>query len=138
MCCGFLLNSLYMIEKGGVPLRQIKAVYELRIACQCGFMPQLVMCSGCGKYEGPGFYLDPEDGRLLCHDCAIRAGVNSNLDEAALKAVRHICLADDRKIFSFRIAEKSGKILSAVAERYLFYRLGSAPKSYDFLKTVLE
>ena len=133
-----LLNSLYMIEKGSIPLRQIKAVYELRVACQCGFMPQLVMCSGCGRYEGPGFYLDPEDGRLLCHECAIRAGQNSNLDEAALKAVRHICLADDKKIFSFRISEKSGRILSAIAERYLLYRLGSAPKSYDFLKTVLE
>ena len=60
-----------------------------------------------------------------------------NLDPGALYAVRHICLADDAKIFSFRISEQSGKKLAQLAEQYALVHLEGAPKSYAFLKTVL-
>lgn len=133
-----LLNSLYLAAENKAPVPQIKAVYELRLCSECGFLPQLLMCKGCGLYEGGDFYLDPQDGRLLCADCVAKEGGRPNLDAGALYAVRHICLANDKKIFSFRISGQSSHKLCHIAERYALAHMEGIPKSYSFLKSVME
>ncbi len=132
-----LLNCLYMINENRTDLRVIKAVFELRTMSECGFMPQLVCCRDCGAYEGSAFYLDLQEGHLLCADCAAKAGKSCNLDRGALFALRHICLVDDKKIFAFKISVGSLAKLSIAAERYALTHLDKPLKSYDFLKTVL-
>ena len=133
-----LLNCLYMISEHKADLRAIKAVFELRTMSECGFLPQLVCCRDCGTYDaGDAFYLDVQDGYLLCADCAAKAGKRCNLDRNALFALRHICLVEDKKIFSFKISVGSLEKLAAVAEQYALTHLDKPLKSYDFLKTVL-
>ena len=69
-----VLNSLYMINEHRTDLRVIKAVFELRTMSECGFMPQIVCCRDCGTYdEGDAFYLDAQEGHLLCASCAAKA-----------------------------------------------------------------
>ena len=105
---------------------------------ECGFLPQLVCCRDCGTYDaGDAFYLDVQEGYLLCADCAAKAGKRCNLDRNALFALRHICLVEDKKIFSFKISVGSLEKLAAVAEQYALTHLDKPLKSYDFLKTVL-
>ena len=132
-----VLNSLYMISEHRTDLRVIKAVFELRTMSECGFMPQIVCCRDCSAYDGAAFYLDVQEGHLLCADCAAKAGKTGNLDQGALYALRHICLVDDKKIFAFKISVGSLEKLSAVAERYALTHLDKPLKSYDFLKTLL-
>ena len=132
-----LLNCLYMISENKADLRVIKAVFELRTMSECGFMPQIVCCLDCGIYDGDAFYLDVQEGHLLCADCAAKARKSCNLDQGALYALRHICLVDDKKIFAFKISLGSLEKLSAVAERYALVHLDKPLKSYDFLKSVL-
>ena len=126
-----------MISEKKADLRVIKAVFELRTMSECGFLPQLVYCRGCGAYDGPAFYFDPAEGCLLCESCAQKAGKQCNLDAGALFALRHICLVEDKKIFAFRISMGSLAKLSAVAEQYALIHLDKPLKSYDFLKSVL-
>ena len=118
-------------------LRVIKAVFELRTMSECGFMPQIVCCRDCGVYDGAAFYLDVQEGHLLCADCAAKQGKTCNLDQGALYALRHICLVDDKKIFAFKISVGSLEKLAAVAERYALIHLDKPLKSYDFLKSLL-
>lgn len=132
-----LLNCLYMISEKKADLRVIKAVFELRTMSECGFLPQLVCCKVCKKYEDPAFYLDLQEGDLLCADCAQKAGKRCNLDTGALYALRHICLVEDKKIFAFKISLGSLAKLSTVAEQYALTHLDKPLKSYDFLKSVL-
>ena len=132
-----LLNCLYMINENKTDVRVIKAVFELRTMSQCGFMPQLVYCRDCGIYDGPAFYLDVQEGYLLCSGCAQKAGKSCNLDQGALYALRHICLVEDKKIFAFKISVGSLAKLSAVAEQYALTHLDKPLKSYSFLKSVL-
>lgn len=126
-----------MISEGKTDLHVVKAVFELRTMSECGFLPQLVCCKICEKYDGPAFYLDPQEGILLCEDCAKKVGKTCNLDMGALYALRHICLVEDKKIFAFKISVGSLAKLSAVAERYALTHLDKPLKSYDFLKSVL-
>ena len=93
-----LLNCLYMISEGKTDLHVVKAVFELRTMSECGFLPQLVCCKICEKYDGPAFYLDPQEGILLCEDCAKKAGKTCNLDMGALYALRHICLVGRHRL----------------------------------------
>ena len=86
-----------MISESKTDLRVIKAVFELRTMSECGFMPQIVCCRDCSAYDGAAFYLDVQEGHLLCADCAAKAGKTCNLDQGALYALRHICLVDDKK-----------------------------------------
>lgn len=132
-----LLNCLYMINENKTDVRVIKAVFELRTMSQCGFLPQLVYCRDCGVYDGESFYLDVQEGYLLCADCAHRAGKSCNLDRGALYALRHICLVEDKKIFAFKISVGSLAKLAAVAEQYALTHLDKSLKSYSFLKSVL-
>lgn len=133
-----LLNCLYMISEGKRPPRQLKAIYELRTMTLAGFMPSILACDDCGKYEDSEFYLDPLEGRLLCADCAGKENHIPNLDAGAFYAVRHICLCEDNKLFSFSLSQDSLKNLSRVTEQYLLAHLERGVRSLDFLKTVLE
>ena len=90
-----------------IPGAQLKAIYELRALTLAGYMPDVLACAGCGKYDGGEFYLDPVEGRLLCADCAEKAHHITNLDNGALYALRHICLAEDKKLFGFKISPES-------------------------------
>lgn len=132
------LNTLYMISEGKRPLRQLKAIYEMRAMCLAGYMPHILACDTCGRYDGMDFYLDTAGGSLLCADCAAKAGRSPNLDPGALYALRHICLADDGKLFNFTLTDASTRRLDDVCERYLLANLDHGLKSLDFLKTVLE
>ena len=133
-----LLNSLYLISEQKKPLAQIKAVYELRSVCEAGYMPALLCCKSCQKYDGGNFYFDVGAGDLLCGDCAEAQGIVPNLDEGALVALRHIALVEDKKVFSFTLSQKSLEKLSRVTERYAAARLDKPLKTLDFLHSVLE
>ena len=133
-----LLNCLYMISERHYPCVQLKAIYELRALTLAGYMPDVLACAGCGKYDGGDFYLDPVEGRLLCADCAEKARHITNLDNGALYALRHICLAEDKKLFGFKISPESLQELSRTGEQYTLAHLEHGLKSLDFLKSVLE
>lgn len=133
-----LLNCLYMIGEQKRPIRQIKAIYEMRTMTLAGYMPGLLACEDCGKYDGGAFYLDEREGMLYCAACAEKHRKQPNLDEGALYAVRHICLSEMPKLFAFLLSDKSLSHLTSVSERYLLAHLEQRPKSLDFLNTVLE
>ena len=99
-CLRLLLNTLYMTAEQKRPLRQLKAIYEMRTMTQAGYMPGVLACDVCARYDGCDFYLDPVAGRLLCADCAAKEHRAPNLDPGALYALRHICLAEDAKLFN--------------------------------------
>ncbi len=133
-----LLNSLYLISENKKPLDQIKAVFELRAISEAGYLPALLCCRDCSRYEGGAFYLDPEEGYLLCEDCAAKASRRPNLDAAALTATRHIALVEDKRIFSFTLAPASMKRLAQVTELYAARHMDKPLKSLEFLKGVWQ
>lgn len=137
-CLRLLLNTLYMTAEQKRPLRQLKAIYEMRTMTQAGYMPGVLACDVCARYDGCDFYLDPVAGRLLCADCAAKEHRTPNLDPGALYALRHICLAEDAKLFNFTLTDQSQRRLGRVCEQYVAAHLDYQPKSLEFLHGVLE
>lgn len=136
------LNTLYVLAGGREPLAKVKAVYELRLMCAIGQMPDLVACRECGRYEGD-IYLLPGEGRLLCASCAASQPQEVleqaiPLNRTVLAALRYIVFAQDKKIFQFHVNGENMRYLGQVTEQYLLYRLDRRFSSLDFLKTVME
>ena len=125
-----MLNSLHIICKKARPLSQVKAVFEMRIMCLAGYMPDILMCSGCGKYEDDTMFFDFSKTTLLCKNCSDGSG--RRIDLALLRALRHICYSEHEKIFNFSLSEESCKNLSSLTQDYLLSKAKRSFKTLDF------
>lgn len=132
-----MLNSLYLMSEGKRPEALVKPCLEMRMAAMAGYMPDLVMCRGCGKYANEVMYFIPRTGQIQCPVC--RADVSDGavaLSEAALTALRHTVYADDDKLFSFSLGEEGLRALNAASEAYIQYRFEKEFKTLQFYKTI--
>ena len=132
-----ILNSLYLLCRGTKPPSLIKAAFELRMTALCGFMPDLVCCSQCGVYEHEQMAFLPDEGSLICGDCA---GISKKriivTSLGATAAMRHCVYADFDKLFAFTVSEQSLKILEKAAEEYVLNCLERGFNTLDFYKTI--
>ena len=131
------LNSFYLLSEGKKDPGLVKAVFEMRSFSESGFMPDLLACYGCGKYEDERLHFDVFQGNFYCTDCAREKGLFLNIDLAALAAIRHIVLSADEKVFNFTLAGNCLVLLQQVAEDYVQAHVDYSPKSLAFLKTIL-
>ena len=58
------------------------------------------------------------------------------MDKGALFAVRYICLAEDKKIFGFRISPRSAELLYAAAEEYAMAHMDKKINSLKYLRSL--
>lgn len=141
------LNTLYMLCKSEKSTEHIKAVFEIRLACICGFTPDVFSCSSCGK-EGNYLYLDVMNGICLCPDCFGQTG-NENaagdlgtanvilpLRDEVLMGMRYVIGASPKRIFSFSLSQESEDELCRVSEKYLLNHIERGFKTLDFYKNV--
>lgn len=133
-----ILNSLHFLtkEKRYPPL--IKAITELRAAAVAGFMPNLVACDGCGKFEDDIMYFDISEGRLLCADCKAQPNGLIPLDRTLLSAMRHIVYSEFSRLYSFTIPNDSANRLSEITGKYITLQTDHRFAALDFYNTVKE
>ena len=131
------LNSFYLLSEGKKDPALVKAVFELRSFSESGFMPDLLACCNCGKYEDERLHFDAFHGHFYCKDCAGEKRLVLNIDTATLAAMRHIALSTDDKVYNFTLTGNSLVLLQHAAEEYVMAHLDYVPKSLAFLKTVL-
>ena len=129
-----MLNSLHFLtkEKKYPPL--IKAITELRTAVISGYMPNLLACDNCGKFEDVKMYFSIENGTLYCNDC----GSNSNgipIDRTILSAIRHITFSEFKNLYYFEIPQSSADVLSKITSKYLVTQTDSKFYSLEFYKS---
>ena len=131
------LNALYALSRELYPEAHIKAVFELKLMCLCGFEPQLERCPACGKEppEDPVFSLN--GGGVHCRSCPPgAAGVSLPLSGETLDAMRFIAAAPPKRIFSFQIPEASERQLGDVCEAYAAVQLERGFGALDYWKSV--
>lgn len=124
-----LLNALHYLATDARPLPIIKAVTELRLLCQAGYMPAVAACSNCNADGGAWF--SPLHGVLLCDNCK---GTHSCLpvSPGVLAALRHIVYAPFEKCFAFSLPDGDAAALADLAERFLLAQLGRSFNTLEF------
>ena len=133
-----VLNALHFLCRGARPQPVLKAIVELRMLSEAGFMPNLAYCAHCGAYEAERVYFKVGRGELYCDGCFIDNGDPwVPLSPGALTAARHIVFADFEKVFSFSLAPGAQEELSAAAEAYTVQILQKRPRTLDFYHSLL-
>ena len=129
------LNALHLLETGKRPQPFLKAVMELRLMSISGYMPDLTGCAVCGTYSDDDMFFDRRNGCLYCKNCG-QSG--EPLTAGLLAAMRHICLADPKKVFSFTLSDASLRKLASITEGYMHTHLNHSFRTLQFYKSVLS
>lgn len=122
------LNTLYYAEKSD-DLSLIKAVFELRLMTECGFMPNAFSCGACGAKENLSRF-SPSDGTVFCESCG--GGIRILSD--TIHAMQYIISAEQKKIFSFSVSDDVKRQLCDIAEKYILTEIEKLPKSLTYLR----
>lgn len=131
-----LLNALYALAKLKKPQMLVKAVFELRLACIAGFLPDLRGCTVCGNTQPDRFNVT--QGILQCAECRSDAtdGIRMPISEGSLAAMRYIASADPKRLFSFCLSERTLRELNGLTESYLTMRLERGFFTLDLYKSL--
>lgn len=130
-----LLNSIYFVAEKKKENDLIKAATELRFLSLAGYMPSIVACQSCGKYESEKMRFSVSSGRLYCEEC-LPEEKTVELPLSVVTAMRHICLSEANKVFSFTLSKPSLELLCSVSERYLKNVTMRGYKTLDFYKAM--
>lgn len=131
-----LLNALYALAKLKKPQMLVKAVFELRLACIAGFLPDLRACAVCGHPNPNRFNVT--QGILQCAECRNEAtdGIRMPVSEGSLAAMRYIAFADPKRLFSFSLSDGALQELNGLTESYLTMRLERGFFTLDLYKSL--
>ena len=131
-----VLNCLHVLTRD-MPEQKVKAVFELRIACLAGYLPDLSGCHGCGN-DDPEFF-DLSAGLLECKNCRNfqTGGIRLPVSAGTLQAMRYIACCDAKRLFSFDLGQENLHQLSEVTEAYLTTQLERGFSTLDFYKSIL-
>ncbi|MGN1327929.1 MAG: DNA repair protein RecO [Clostridia bacterium] len=113
-----LLNTLYMISETDVDKDFILSVFELRLMVLLGFLPQLGKCSICNCKENIAYFSIANNG-FLCNSCGRSDKSAIKITQDTFNALKYICTAPAKKIFSFTVSEEAKKELKLIGELYL-------------------
>lgn len=131
-----LLNSMYVLTEDLKPPELIKPVFEMRLAADTGYCPDLLCCKGCGCYEAPKMFFDTENGALWCESCFCGRPHCMALSSDAVHAMRHSVYSEPKKVFAFSLTGDSLLQFSECAERYITARTERRLPTLEFYHMV--
>lgn len=130
-----LLNSLYALNTLNLPEYQIKAAFELRLACLAGYTPEIFSYSENGP--SPDRF-DLSAGQLVYSGHVNSyGGIRMPLNPGMLQAMQYICMCEPKKLFAFSLGEENMQALSSLTEAYLTTQLERGFATLDFYKSLL-
>ena len=130
-----VLNALHLLCKGKTNVKKLKAVVEMRMLCLGGYMPNILACYRCGKYESDLMFFDVQEGCIYCDECLRNNAIPA--PSSVIAAIRFICLSEISKVFNFKLGEENLEILSDICEKYMLSRIDGKLSTLDFYKTLL-
>lgn len=132
------LNTFYFLNEGEKDMELLKSVFEFRLLCEIGLMPDLIGCHSCLKYEDDKMYFSFKEHNLTCSDCYCGedGDCGFDMDRTLLYIVRFIALTEFERLFSFKISEKYQLKLTEFTENYVGYNFKRNFPALEFYKII--
>ena len=116
------LNLLYVslkaLEKGVMPAKLIRCVYEIKLMDMFGQGIQSFHCPICGKDELTHIF-DAASGGILCGECSARAKNPVHLSADAVYTIQYINGALLGKLYNFNVSPSVLDELTTVAKSFM-------------------
>ncbi len=133
-----ILNSLHFLTAEKRSPALIKAVTELRAAVISGYMPDLVACGECGKFDDDVMAFDVQGGVLFCGEHRAAAVRPVLIDRTLLSALRHIVYAEFAKLYAFSVPEDAARRLSEITGQYITLQTDHRFKTLEFYENLFQ
>ena len=130
-----LYRSLQVLEKGKIPEKLIRCIYEIRILTCFGEGLQVFSCASCGKEEELS-YFSINRGGCLCHQCRNQSYDSVRLSDSTLYTLQYIIVTPIEKLFSFLVSEEVLAQLMKISRTYLARNIREELKSLEMLQVV--
>lgn len=127
-----LYQSLRVLEKGTVPRRLIRCIYEIRILTCFGEGMQVFSCCLCGKKEDLTYFSTAKGG-VLCSSCKRRSVDARRLVDATLYTMQYVIATPIEKVFSFVLSEEVLQLLEKISREFLHHHVKEEFKSLEML-----
>lgn len=131
-----VLNSLYFLSKKKMNIHLLKGIFEFRLMSLVGYMPNLIACKTCVKYEDEIMYFDTFEGVLYCPKCVKYSKDFAVINKTLLTTLRHIVYVDLNKLFAFSIPDEAAVALSKITERYLLNKTEHTFQTLNFFNSL--
>lgn len=128
------LNTVYALAYTSAAEDKVKAAFELRLMCECGFMPVTDECVKCSQSGAAAF--SHGAGGVVCAECA--GSEDDVINENIRRAMHYITECDGKKIFAFTLPKEDAEIFYAVCERYALVTLEKNFPSLEYYKRLLR
>lgn len=150
------LNTFSAIDaENRKPLWLIKAAFEFKLCCVCGFTPMLDGCGICDAFldnencndlffQKGRYTFSLTDGALICNPCLMdilsknRQLPCVGLTVASLYAARYISTCPIERFLSFRINEENAVNFADFTEKYLLFTAERGFSSLKYYKTLIS
>ena len=140
------LNCLYALSyKKEIPVSLIKSVFELKLMCICGFMPDFESCTSCCTQIQPnkGGIFSFEEAGLFCESCVTqfekgKIPYSCSVSGNVLDAMKYICLSSQSKMLMFSIGDEDLRELSFICENYLIHKTERAFETLKIYKSIIN
>lgn len=144
----FILNTLYMISKTDVrrvgfssELYRLKAVFELKTACEFGYMPECAKCGICSCNKDIA-YFDITSGFVLCRECNDKEVTGSDILVPVTRdihaALYRISNADFRAVFYVKMPLGICMELSRITAAYLAAQTDICSASAQYFENIMN
>lgn len=128
------LNIVYAAAYRNEPLLKLKCVYELKLMCASGYMPNLGLCGECGA---EAHFFSPGRGCMVCDKHKSREDIE--LSYSALSLMRYIVSCPDKKMLSFEAKNESiYDELGFVTQTYVIAQSGRIFSSLQYFRSMLD
>lgn len=131
-----LFQSLRALEKGKIPGKLIRCIYETRILTCFGEGMQVFSCAVCGR-EDHLSHFSPGRGGCLCQSCQKQTADKIKLLDSTLYALQYMIVTPIEKLYNFLVSDEVLDQLIKMSRTYMKNNIGDQFKSLEMLE-VLE
>ena len=144
-----LFTSLKALQKGNMPERLIRNVFEIRAIANYGEAPNIFECASCRKNsEESEWIFNIKQGVMFCRDCykTAAAGTEYIQDQSkkdikkiseTVRYTMHYCItAPYKTLFGFSLTEEAREGFSTVVEDYIKRHVDKPMKSLELLEVL--
>lgn len=132
-----LYQSLRVLERGKMPGKLVRCIYEIRILTAFGEGMQVFECALCGKTEDLSHFSSIKGG-CLCSDCRKYSADRMILANGALYTLQYIIATPVEKLFSFLVSEEVLMQLTKISRNSLRQYVREEFKSLEMLDVLEE
>ena len=121
-----LLDFLRILTARKSKLKSLLIVYQWKLLCLCGYMPELDRCARCGK-ESSSAGFSVVDGGVVCQACRDSGRINLSLlyncNFDIIKTLKFISTNDMKAFEKLALQDEISDHLEEILKKYVSYHL---------------